>query len=222
MASLTAVSALRRPLLFWGLSLMVLAAGAWLVCPSGLCATTVLDSVGLGLAHSLRYAVLDGWMQGFTWLGSLVVLLPLMALACARKVRDGQRREAVFLMLALSGASILAHLTKLLVARPRPDLYAALVPLPIDWSYPSAHTMQVVAFAVAFILVFARRRVLWVGLFGLLVFVVGLSRIYLQVHFPSDVLAGALAALCWVAGLHALMFGGSFGKDPVHEGRGRR
>ena len=82
--------------------------------------------------------------------------------------------------------------------------------------------MQVVAFAVAFILVFARRRVLWVGLFGLLVFVVGLSRIYLQVHFPSDVLAGALAALCWVAGLYALMFGGNFGKDPVHEGRGRR
>ena len=82
--------------------------------------------------------------------------------------------------------------------------------------------MQVVAFAVAFILVFATRRVLWVGLFGLLVFVVGLSRIYLQVHFPSDVLAGALAALCWVAGLYALMFGGNFGKDPVHEGRGRR
>ena len=222
MVSLKTVSVAPRVLLFWALSLMVLAGGAWLVCPSGQCAATALDSAGLGLAHSLRYAALDGWMQRFTWLGSLVVLLPLMALACARKLRDGQRREAVFLMLALSGASTLAHLTKLLVSRPRPDLYAALVPLPIDWSYPSAHTMQVVAFAVAFILVFATRRVLWVGLFGLLVFVVGLSRIYLQVHFPSDVLAGALAALCWVAGLYALMFGGNFGKDPVHEGRGRR
>ena len=207
MASLTVVSLAPRVLLFWALSVMILAGGAWLICPSGQCAASALDGAGLGLAHSLRHAALDGWVQGITWLGSLAVLLPLMALACARKLRDGQRHEAVFLMLALLGASLLGHLTKLLVARPRPDLYAALVPPPIDWSYPSAHTMQVVAFAVAFILVFARRRVLWVGLFGLLVFVVGLSRIYLQVHFPSDVLAGALAALCWVAGLYALMFG---------------
>ena len=201
---------------------MILAGGARLVCRSGQCAATALDGAGLGVAHSLRHAALDGWVQGITWLGSLAVLLPLMALACARKLRDGQRHEAVFLMLALLGASLLGHLTKLLVARPRPDLYAALVPIPIDWSYPSAHTMQVVAFAVAFILVFATRRVLWVGLFGLLVFVVGLSRIYLQVHFPSDVLAGALAALCWVAGLYALMFGGNFGKEWVHEGGGGR
>jgi undecaprenyl-diphosphatase len=35
---------------------------------------------------------------------------------------------------------------------------------------------------------------------------VGLSRIYLQVHFPSDVLAGILAGMFWVFGLHALMF----------------
>jgi undecaprenyl-diphosphatase len=39
-----------------------------------------------------------------------------------------------------------------------------------------------------------------------LVVLVGLSRIYLQVHFPSDVLAGLLAGAFWVSGLHALMF----------------
>ena len=207
MASLTAVSVAPRVLLFWALSVMILAGGAWLVCPFGQCAATALDGAGLGLAYSLRYAALDGWVQGITWLGSLVVLLPLMVLACARKLRDGRRHEAVFLMLALLGASVLGHLTKLLVARPRPDLYAALVPIPIDWSYPSAHTMQAVAFAVALIFVFATRRALWAVFLGVAVFAVGLSRIYLQVHFPSDVLAGALAALCWVAGLHALMFG---------------
>lgn len=217
MASLTAVSATPRVLLFWALSVMILAGGAWLVCRSGQCAATALDGAGLGVAHSLRHAALDGWVQGITWLGSLAVLLPLMALACARKLRDGQRHEAVFLMLALLGASLLGHLTKLLVARPRPDLYAALVPIPIDWSYPSAHTMQAVAFAVALIFVFATRRALWAVFLGVAVFAVGLSRIYLQVHFPSDVLAGALAALCWVAGLHALMFGEGGSKERIEK-----
>ena len=166
MASLTVVSLAPRVLLFWALSVMILAAGAWLVCPSGQCAAMALDGAGLGLAHSLRYAALDGWVHGITWLGSLAVLLPLMALACARMSRDGQRQEAVFLMLALLGASLLGHLTKLLVARPRPDLYAALVPVPVDWSYPSAHTMQAMAFAVALIFVFATRRALWAVFLG--------------------------------------------------------
>ena len=213
MASLTAVSLAPRVLLFWALSVMILAGGGWLVCPSGQCAATALDGAGLGLAHSLRYPALDCWVQGITWLGSLAVLLPLMALACAHKSRDGQRQEAVFLMFALLGASVLGHLTKLLVARPRPDLYAALVSIPVDWSYPSAHTMQAAAFAVALILAFAKRRALWAVFLGVAVSAVGLSRIYLQVHFPSDVLAGALAALCWVAGLHALMFGKGDGKE---------
>ena len=217
MASLTTVSLAPRVLLFWALSVMILAGGAWLICPSGQCAASALDGAGLGLAHSLRHAALDGWVKGITWLGSLAVLLPLMALACVGKSRDGQRQEAAFLMLALLGASLLGHLTKLLVARPRPDLYAALVSIPIDWSYPSAHTMQAVAFAVALIFVFAKRRALWAVFLGVAVFAVGLSRIYLQVHFPSDVLAGALAALCWVAGLHALMFGKGGGKERIEK-----
>lgn len=213
MASLIAVSFPPRVLVFWALSVTILAGGAWLVCPSGQCAVTAVDGAGLGLAHSLRHVALDEWVQGVTWLGSLVVLLPLMALACARKWHDGQRHQAFFLMLALLGASVLGHLTKLLVARPRPELFSALVPMPVDWSYPSAHTMQAVAFAVALLFVFPKRRALWALLFGVVVIAVGLSRIYLQVHFPSDVLAGALAAVCWVAGLHAQMFGKNRDKE---------
>ncbi len=193
--------------LLWALSLAILAAGAWLVCPQGQCATTAIDHAGLGLAHDLRGAKLDRWMPALTWLGSLAVLLPVTALATLVLWRGRHRREARFLVLALLGASVLSHLTKLMVMRPRPDLFPVWIDMPADWSYPSAHAMQITGLAVAVVFVAARRRALWVLPLGSAVLLVGLSRIYLQVHFPSDVLVGTLAAALWVGGLHALMFG---------------
>ncbi len=194
-------------ILLWTLSLTILAAGAWLVCPQGQCATTAIDHAGLALAHDLRGARLDHWMPALTWLGSLAVLLPVTALAALVLWRGRHRRAAGFLMLALLGASALSHLVKLAVMRPRPDLFPVWTAMPADWSYPSAHTMQITALAVAVVLVAARRRALWILPLGSAVLLVGLSRIYLQVHFPSDVLAGTLAAALWAGGLHVLMFG---------------
>jgi undecaprenyl-diphosphatase len=122
-------------------------------------------------------------------------------------------------MLALLGATALSHLVKLAVMRPRPDLLPVWTAMPTDWSYPSAHAMQITALAVAVVFVAARRRALWVLPLGSAVLLVGLSRIYLQVHFPSDVLAGTLAAALWVGGLHALMFGGlpEYDRKKIHE-----
>jgi undecaprenyl-diphosphatase len=120
----------------------------------------------------------------------------------------GRRREAGFVLLALLGASALGQLVKPWVARPRPDLFAAWLPMPETWSYPSSHAMQATAAALALILVARHRRATWVVPLGFAVLLVGVSRIYLQVHFPSDVIAGTLAAAFWVAGLYALMSGG--------------
>jgi membrane-associated phospholipid phosphatase len=207
--------------LLWTLSLAILAAGAWLVCPQGQCATTAIDHAGLGLAHDLRGASLDRWMPALTWLGSLAVLLPVTALAALFLWRGRHRRAAGFLMLALLGASALSHLVKLAVMRPRPDLLPVWTAMPADWSYPSAHAMQITALAVAVVFVAARRRALWVLPLGSAVLLVGLSRIYLQVHFPSDVLAGTLAAALWVGGLHVLMFGRSSAHGSRHLNGGR-
>lgn len=198
---------MQRTILYWGLSLAILAGGAWFACPLGQCAMNAFDRAGLGFAHSLRCDLLDDWMPGITWIGSLAVLLPLMALEALLLSRRGQRREAVFLMLALLGAAAMGHLAKLALMRPRPDLFPVWTDMPADWSYPSAHAMQITAAAVAWVLVFARRRFPWVVPLGIIVLLVGLSRLYLQVHFPSDVLAGTLAAALWAGGLHALMFG---------------
>ena len=196
---------MRRVVILWLSSLVVLSAGAVAVCPNGRCIIGEFDRAGLGLAHALRSGWLDAMMQGITWFGSLLLLLPLTAALVWLLLRSRRLREAVFMVLALLGSSALSHVFKLWVARPRPDLFLTWLDMPGDWSFPSAHAMQATAAALACLLVARRTRAFWVILLGLAVLLVGLSRIYLQVHFPSDVVVGTLAALLWVAGLHALL-----------------
>ena len=197
---------MQRVVILWILSGMVLASGALLVCGENRCLATEFDRVGLGAAHDLRNQSLDSLMVGVTWLGSLMLLLPLTALGAWYLFMKGRRRESAFIMLALLSASAIGHLVKLWVARPRPEFFAAWLPMPEDWSYPSAHAMQVTAAALALFLVSTRRHAIWAVTLGLVVAAVGLSRIYLQVHFPSDVMAGTLASALWVGGLYALIF----------------
>lgn len=193
--------------MFWGLGLAVLVGGGLLVCPDGHCAVSAFDRAGLALADSLRSAWLDRLMAGATWLGSLWLLLPLAGLAAGMLLWRGRRREAGFVLLALLGASALGQLVKLWVARPRPDLFAAWLPMPESWSYPSSHAMQATAAALALFLVARNRGAKKAGALAAAALLVGASRVYLQVHFPSDVIAGTLAAALWVAGLHALVCG---------------
>jgi len=191
-----------------------LVAGAWLVCPAAQCFVPGLDQAGLGLAHQLRSTTLDGLMAIITSFGSIWLLLPLASVGAAWLWFRRLRMESGFMLLALLGATALAQLVKLWVARPRPDLYAISLPMPADLSFPSAHSMQAAALATALFLLLTCRRAEWRNpltaalamLLATLAVSVGLSRIYLQVHFPSDVLAGLLAGTFWVFGLHTLMF----------------
>ncbi|MFM2059109.1 MAG: hypothetical protein RLY71_3494 [Pseudomonadota bacterium] len=187
-------------------SLGVLAAGAWLVCPAG-CGVPAPDVAGLDLAQRWRTPLLDGLFMAVTWLGSLWLLLPI-ALLLAWRWRQQARPAAWFVPLALLGSTLLAHAAKLLVNRPRPDLHPMLVDLPPDASYPSAHTMQITAIVLAWLLqpgTPLAGRPPWVALLlGLVVGLVAASRIHLQVHFPTDVLAGLGAAVCWVLALHRM------------------
>ena len=208
----------RPVIVYWLLGAACLVAGAWLVCPAGQCRVPGLDLAGLGLAHQLRNTTLDGLMVIVTHFGSIWLLLPLAGAGAVRLWFRKRRMDSGFLLLALLGATALTQLTKVWVARPRPDLYAMSfvppLPMPADLSFPSAHSMQAAALATALFLLLTRRRAEWHNpltvalamLLAALAVSVGLSRIYLQVHFPSDVLAGLLAGTFWVFGLHALMF----------------
>ena len=168
------------------------------------------DRLLLASAQSVRSLWLDGFFMWITWTGSLYLLTPTAAVITAYLARVGRSGDAWLLALGLAGASLLAHGSKALFARARPDLFLPLVELPADASYPSAHSAQIVAFLLPLYLTQLRAAptttlLLLLGVLLVWAAAVGFSRVYLQVHYPSDVVGGAALALLWVGGLEHLL-----------------
>ena len=117
----------------------------------------------------------------------------------------GSRLQAWFFSLSVGGAMGLNLLVKLLFARPRPALWISLKPA-FYYSFPSGHAMGVAAVATAVGLLLWQHRGYWLAWALGLLFVLGVgwSRVYLGVHYPSDVLAGWTGSVGWVAALHML------------------
>jgi membrane-associated phospholipid phosphatase len=117
------------------------------------------------------------------------LLLAIVALFAAR----GDRRTATALVIALTASAAFTLLFYALGMRPRPPIeqdVRLILPAPPLPSFPSGHAG--LAFAVAMLLTLRLQRRIWVlPLLGG-AFLIGLSRVYLGHHYPSDVLAGAL------------------------------
>lgn len=118
------------------------------------------------------------------------------------------RREALWMVVTILGALVLDLSLKYAFHRPRPVPF--FVPVPYTYSFPSGHSLFSFSFYGVLAGLLTRRirsrmlRVLIWTLAAVLVAAIGLSRIYLGVHYPSDVIAGYLAASLWVSTLVAL------------------
>ncbi|MEW5755540.1 MAG: phosphatase PAP2 family protein [Pseudomonadota bacterium] len=194
--------------LLWCAALLALWFGAVTVCQNGGCQEFDADRRVLAVLYSLRQPSLDAFFTAITWLGSIAVLLPAALALAWRFWRKGQWAAALLLPASLGGAWVLAHIGKTLVDRPRPDLFPALINVPADSSFPSAHTVQITAFALAWVLAPGTRRS-WAGFIAAAatILLVAVSRLYLQVHYPSDVLVGLIVATGWVLGLRLALAG---------------
>lgn len=183
-------------------SLAVLKLGALEVCTAGRCHALAFDAELLTQLQAWRTPTLDGFFAAVTWAGSLYLLLPWALLLAVIDKHEGDIYRRCFVALALLSHWPVIHAAKLLVARPRPSLFEPLIALPSDGSFPSAHAAQITAFACACLLRPARRPSPLVAIALIVtVLTVALSRLYLQVHYPSDVLFALGATLLWVLAL---------------------
>ncbi|CAN5230304.1 phosphatase PAP2 family protein [soil metagenome] len=130
-----------------------------------------------------------------------------------RRYRDG-----LFFGLSIIGALILNLAAKNYFGRVRPDLWTSIAP-EVSFSFPSGHAMASVALGVAVMVLLWTTRWRWWAIAGASLFVVlvGLSRIYLGVHFPSDILAGWTAGTAWVLLMRQVVAG----KAPTPPGSGK-
>jgi membrane-associated phospholipid phosphatase len=143
-----------------------------------------------------------------TW-GGQTVVGRVVGIAAAAVLWRRELASAAFLIAAWGGATLLYNLTKHFVGRPRPPSSIWLTNVGRSTSFPSGHATQSLAtwLAVALVTAVSLRRTQWpaIVLAVILAAGVGWSRVYLCVHWTTDVLAGWLIATAWIGILTELL-----------------
>ncbi|MFN3889703.1 MAG: phosphatase PAP2 family protein [Beijerinckiaceae bacterium] len=161
------------------------------------------------LSDPVGPAWLEEAMRDLTALGGTVVLVIMSVAAFAYLFMTGKRHAAYMLAASVLGAMALSQGMKLGFSRPRPDLvpHGARV---YTMSFPSGHAMMSAAVYLTLAALLARTqeqtrvKVFIICVAAAITLLVGASRVYLGVHWPTDVIAGwaggaAWAILCWSA-----------------------
>jgi undecaprenyl-diphosphatase len=166
--------------------------------------TLAFDTLVRAAVHRGASPFLTALATGTSELGALAVLLPLSGVLLAGLWVMGKRRPAAGFGAAMGGALLLNWLLKLAFHRSRPDPFFGVDPE--TFSFPSGHVLFSTCFYGALALVLASNRPPRPALgviAAALVCSIGWSRVYLGVHYPTDVAAGFFIAVSWLAALSA-------------------
>ena len=166
----------------------------------------VFDDPILLRAHALAGPGLDGFFVAISRVGyEGVVAIDLLVVLTILAMR--RWREATFAAVAFVGSALLNLGAKQFFQRDRPTLWESISPED-SFSFPSGHAMGSMTLAATLVLLAWPTRWRWpvLALMALFAVLVGYSRVYLGVHFPSDILAGWMAGAAWVVSAYLALF----------------
>lgn len=110
-----------------------------------------------------------------------------------------KKRLLTYLITSIFTSAVVNFIIKIFFHRPRPNLWESSYPLPSDFSFPSGHAMASMTLALTLVVIFWGSRyqfLLWI-LAGIYVISIAWTRLYLGVHYPSDILGGWLLGIAW-------------------------
>jgi membrane-associated phospholipid phosphatase len=162
--------------------------------------TVFFDSSIINFMYSLRSPEMTALMKGITFLGGEIFLGTATAITILILFKKHKNDALNFIFILLFGIGLNLFL-KDLFQRPRPDFMPLIHEA--TYSFPSGHAMNSFVFYMTlsyFIFHETRRKmlsILFASVSAIIVLLIGISRIYLGVHYPSDVIAGYAAGILW-------------------------
>lgn len=165
------------------------------------------DDALLWQAHALSGPTLDRFFVVVSALGYQWGVVPADIALTLGLLAARRWREATFAGVSLGGSALLNMATKQFFQRDRPALWESIAP-EHTFSFPSGHAMGSATLAMVVVLLCWHTHLRWpaVVLAALFALTVGASRIYLGVHYPSDILGGWAAGIAWVSGVYLVLY----------------
>lgn len=192
---------LLKGLLLGGVTLLIF---SWLAEEVAEKEISHFDTAVTSFVTSFGSPLLTEVMKTLTILGTAPILIFIAVLTCFELYRQKHFQDALMVPIALAGGALLNELLKNIFHRPRP--FGHRLVEATGFSFPSGHAMISAAFYgfLAYLvwlnLKESRLRYPATAIIVLGIFAIGVSRIYLGVHYPSDVIAGFAAGAFWLAG----------------------
>lgn len=164
--------------------------------------TLTFDEAVLRAVNSVQSPFLDATTAALTQLGGVVGVLVLAFGGAALLWTRHKRKKAVILVLGVAGATLLNTMLKTVFQRDRPQLWERIV-TENSFSFPSGHAMVSSALALSIIVIFWSTRWRLVALVSALLYMVtiALTRLYLGVHYPTDIVAAWVVSSAWIGSL---------------------
>lgn len=161
--------------------------------------TLAKDEAVLFRLNNISTPLLDTWVPYITDLGGPAFVIAAALLLGGVYFKRKKWNAVVQIGFGLGGVGLLSVILKLIFERDRPQLWQWLIHAS-NYSFPSGHAALSSALALTVILLawHTKYRVLTITLGVLYVFVIGLTRLYLGVHYPTDILAGWCLGFGWV------------------------